>query len=75
LLYKGELAVDSLMTAADSSDGVQDATVGYGIGNWHLYHGRTAEARQTFERVVRGTQWAAFGFIAAEAELARLRRR
>lgn len=75
LLYKGELAVDSLMTAADSSDGVQDATVGYGIGNWHLYRGRTAEARQTFERVVRGTQWAAFGFIAAEAELARLRRR
>jgi tetratricopeptide (TPR) repeat protein len=75
LLYKGELAVDSLMTAADSSDGVQDATVGYGIGNWHLYHGRTAEAKQTFERVVRGTQWAAFGFIAAEAELARLRSR
>ena len=75
LLYKGELSADSLMARTDSSDGVQDATVGYGIGNWHLYHGRTAEARETFEAVVRGSQWAAFGFIAAEAELARLRRR
>jgi tetratricopeptide (TPR) repeat protein len=75
LLYKGELAADSLVAPADSSDGVQDATVGYGVGNWHLYHGRTAEARETFEAIVRGSQWAAFGLIAAEAELARLRRR
>lgn len=75
LLYKGELSVDSLVARADSSDGVQDATVGYGIGNWHLYHGRTAAAEEIFEAVVRGSQWAAFGFIAAEAELARLRRR
>ena len=74
LLYKGELSVDSLVARADSSDGVQDATVGYGIGNWHLYHGRTAAAEEIFEAVVRGSQWAAFGFIAAEAELARLRR-
>jgi tetratricopeptide (TPR) repeat protein len=75
LLYKGELAADSLVAPADSSDGVQDATIGYGVGNWHLYHGRTAEARETFEAIVRGSQWAAFGLIAAEAELARLRRR
>ncbi|HUF31049.1 MAG TPA: tetratricopeptide repeat protein [Gemmatimonadaceae bacterium] len=75
LLYKGEVSIDAILAPADSSDGVQDATVGYGIGNWHLYHGRTAEAQAVFERVVRGTQWAAFGFIAAEAELSRLRDR
>lgn len=75
LLYKGDLPVDSLLSPAVSSDGVEDATVGYGVGNWHLYNGRTAEAEATFERVVLGPQWAAFGFIAAEAELARLRGR
>ncbi len=36
-------------------------------------NGRPAEARAVFERVTEGDQWAAFGFIASEAELARLR--
>ena len=76
LLYKGELPVDSLLVpAGDSVDAVQDATLGYGVGNWHLYNGRAEEAMSVFSRVVRNTQWAAFGYIAAEAELARDRSR
>jgi tetratricopeptide (TPR) repeat protein len=71
LLYTRELPVDSLLAPADGEDGVQDATIGYGIGNWHLYNGRAAEAAEVFERVTRGAQWAAFGYIAAEAERAR----
>ena len=43
----------------------------YGIGNWHLYNGRRAEAERIFRRIVAGGQWGAFGYIAAEAELAR----
>jgi hypothetical protein len=50
---------------------VTDATAAYGIGNWHLYNGRPAEARRVFERIIAGGQWGAFGYIAAEAELAR----
>ena len=73
LLYKGELPVDSLLPAEATEDGVQDATIGYGVGNWHLYNGRPAEAADVFERVVSGEQWAAFGHIAAESELARMR--
>jgi hypothetical protein len=39
---------------------------------WQLLDGRDDEARATFERTRTGlSQWAAFGFIAAEAELAR----
>ena len=53
-------------------DAVELATYGYGVGNWHLYNGRRDTARQVFEQVVAGPQWAAFGFIAAEAELARM---
>jgi tetratricopeptide (TPR) repeat protein len=76
LLYKGELPVDSLL-APDSAatDAVQDATVGYGVGNWHLYNGRAEDAVAVFTGVMRNAQWAAFGYIASEAELARARNR
>lgn len=69
LLYKGELTPDSL--AAAGADALNDASVGYGLGNWHLYNGRRDEALSVFRRVLRGGNWPAFGYIAAEAELAR----
>ena len=72
LLYKGELPADSVLSADSSGEmSVTDATAAYGIGNWHLYNGRQAEARRVFERIIAGGQWGAFGYIAAEAELAR----
>ena len=48
------------------------ATVGYGLGNWHFYNGDRARAEEYFRRIVAGKYWPAFGFIASEAELARL---
>jgi pentatricopeptide repeat protein len=49
------------------------AALGYGYGNWLLYNGRTDEARAVFDQMVSAkNQWASFGFIAAEAELARM---
>lgn len=69
LLYKGELSPDSL--APSGTDALNDATVGYGLGNWHLYNGRREEAMGVFRRVLRGGNWPAFGYIAAEAEVAR----
>ena len=71
LLYKGVLPVDSLTAAAEGDAALQDATAGYGVGNWHLYNGRRAEAEGVFRRIVATGPWAAFGFIAAEADLAR----
>ena len=74
LLYKGELPVDSVLTVGPGGEmSVTDATAAYGIGNWHLYNGRRAEAEQVFRRILAGGQWGAFGFAAAEAELARMR--
>ncbi len=74
LMYKGEITPDAILTPADQGDSVQDATVAYGIGNWHLYNGRNQEARRIFERILAMPQWTAFGYIAAEAELARMAR-
>jgi tetratricopeptide (TPR) repeat protein len=74
LLYKGELPVDSVLTVGPNGEmSVTDATAAYGVGNWHLYNGRQAEAEAVFRRIMGGGLWGAFGYIAAEAELAKMR--
>jgi len=73
LMYRGDLSPESLLAdAADSGNAIGFATVGYGVGNWHLSNGRRAEAVELFRRVIAGGTWASFGYIAAEAELARM---
>ena len=71
-LYRGEIGPDAVVTAADTDD-VQVATLAYGLGNWYLLRGDTAQARTWFERSVQSGGWPAFGFIASEAELRRSR--
>ncbi len=72
LMYKGELTPAELLSP--EADAVQSATVAYGVGNWHYYNGRESEAIQIFRNILEGNGWAAFGFIAAEAELSRATR-
>jgi tetratricopeptide (TPR) repeat protein len=73
LLYKGELRADSLLRSFGADGGLEDVTTGYGVASWHLSGGRRTEAEAILRRVVaaRG-QWAAFGYVASEAELKRL---
>jgi tetratricopeptide (TPR) repeat protein len=74
LLYKGEMPVDSVLRVGPTGEmSVTDATGAYGVGNWHLYSGRRADAERVFRQILAGGQWGAFGYIAAEAELARMR--
>jgi tetratricopeptide (TPR) repeat protein len=73
-LYRGEIGPDEVLTPGDTGD-VDVATLAYGLGNWYLVRGDTARARAAFERSVASGGWPAFGFIAAEAEMARMRRR
>ena len=70
LMYKGLLPPDSLLTVKNEQDrSLNLATQGYGVGNWYLYNDQTETAKEIFEEVLRGEYWAAFGYIAAEAEL------
>jgi tetratricopeptide (TPR) repeat protein len=71
-LYRGEIGPDQVFTPADTGD-VQVATLSYGLGNWYLTRGDTAQARHWFERAIQSGGWPAFGFIVAEMELRRLR--
>lgn len=71
LLYKGEAGAEALLASAKAG-GLDAVTIGYGVGNWHLYNGRRDRARAIFREIVEkhATLWPAFGYIAAEAELA-----
>lgn len=70
MMYKGEIDRQALLAGA-SGDNLAFATIGFGVGHWYLMEGRVDEAVALFERVADHTNWAAFGHIAAEAELAR----
>jgi tetratricopeptide (TPR) repeat protein len=72
LMYKGELSPDSLGASGAADVPLQDATVGYGLGNWHLNHGRKEAALAKFRQIIASGPWASFGYIAAEAEIARM---
>jgi tetratricopeptide (TPR) repeat protein len=70
-LYRGEVAPAQLITPADT-DGLQIATLNYGLGAWALVRGDTVLAKASFERAMAGGGWPGFAFMAAEADLARL---
>jgi hypothetical protein len=70
LMYKNLRTPESVLNL-NTADDVQIATQGYGVGNWYLVNGDKQKAREIFDRVVAGKAWAAFGYIAAEADLRR----
>ena len=72
LMYKGLEKPETLLNPKDA-DAVTIATQGYGVGNWYLVTGKPAEAREIFNVVVGTPNWSAFGFIAAEADLLRMK--
>jgi len=69
LMFKGDF--NPKMLLPDGAAEVDDATVAYGVGMWHLLTGDRNRANEIFREVVNGAAWPAFGHIAAEAELAR----
>jgi len=70
--YKGLKSEAEIEALAEVSD-LDMATIGYGIGCWNLYNNNTGKAKAYFEKIMNGRYWPAFGFIAAEAELFRLK--
>jgi hypothetical protein len=73
-LYRGELTPEALV-APGETDATTLATLNYGLGNWYIVRGDTANARAAWERAVQSGGWPGFGFSVAEAELRRLRAR
>lgn len=72
LMYKGVEKPEALLDTAKADD-TTIATQGYGVGNYYFVTGDTAKAREVFQKVTSGGGWNAFGYIAAEADLQRMK--
>jgi tetratricopeptide (TPR) repeat protein len=72
LMYKGLEKPEALLDTAKADD-TTIATQGYGVGNYYLVTGNPAKAREVFAKVTSGAGWNAFGYIAAEADLRRMK--
>ncbi|MBO3699634.1 tetratricopeptide repeat protein [Roseivirga sp. E12] len=72
MMYKGEIKPESLLEATGDDAALSLATQGYGVGNWYLYQNDTAKAKEIFQKVIEGTSWSAFGYIAAEVDLSKM---
>lgn len=71
MFYAG--TIDSEALIPEDASELDKATLRYGLGNWHQRNGDAKKARAAFEEVLSGPYWPAFGYIAAEVELARER--
>jgi hypothetical protein len=62
------LEIEDMMAA--NGDDPSNAAVAYGIANYFYYNGDKLRSDELLESIVSGSSWSAFGFIAAEADLA-----
>lgn len=72
LFYKGDMTLKQIMAANEDSPG--GSAVGYGIANWLYYSGHHERATEMLKQLAANDGWSAFGVIAAEADLAAMRR-
>jgi len=71
LLYGGTRTPEAVLGSGGEDD-LQNATVAYGVAAWHLLEGNEERAGEIFRDILTlEGQWAAFGYLAAEAEVAR----
>ncbi len=68
LLYKEEIEIESMMAA--NGDDPSNAVVAYGLANYFYYNGDRRRSDELLQRIVSGSSWTSFGFIAAEADIA-----
>jgi len=69
LVFNGIFDADRLMESGE--DIISNVTLAYGLGNWHYMNGREERAFDMWSQIYDTGHWPAFGYIAAEAELAR----
>ncbi len=70
MLYAGRLSAAELQGRLDRGDGPSQAALAYGLARWYEDQGETERAHEAYRLIVAEAPWAAFGAIAAEAEIA-----
>ncbi|MEZ4778751.1 MAG: hypothetical protein R2786_05140 [Flavobacteriaceae bacterium] len=70
MFYKGEIPLENLYPFSEEKS-ASNTALKYAIGNWFWYHGDPQKAQEIFSEIVKGGNWASFGYIAAETDLAK----
>jgi tetratricopeptide (TPR) repeat protein len=68
LFYKGELTLAELI--GEDTDSSPNSAVMYGAANWLYYTGDVEKAEEMLRGIIATNNWAPFGYVAAEADLA-----
>ena len=68
LMYKGARTPEEVLKAAGEGSG--GSAVRYGVSAWYLINNQRREASALWASILEGTDWASFGYLAAEAEVA-----
>ena len=68
LMYQGKLDGETLIQQMGSD--LSSATLAYGVANYLALEGKDKRAKEILKTVIEKGHWAAFGYIAAEADLA-----
>ncbi len=73
--YKGQLKEADLLatTGTQAEQSLALATQGYGLANWYLCEGEPQKTRELLNKVIDTGYWPAFGYLAAEVDLHRMR--
>jgi len=72
LFYKGLQTESKLLKVENGSVGANEATQ-YGIANWHYYNDNIERAVEMFNNIIKNGNWSGFGYIAAEADISRIK--
>lgn len=75
LMYKGHIAVDVMMDKARVVGELANAAIAYAIANWYYYTNEKEKAIDLLEEIIKLENWATFGYIAAEADLKRMKKK
>lgn len=71
LFYKGLLKDDDIYPTTNG-DSPSNAALKYAYANWLYYNNYKSRATVVLNEIIAGEDWASFGYIAAESDLAKL---
>lgn len=75
LLHKQQTDIaDPVSFLQSGKEGLGLASFGYGLGNYLLLNDKKEHAEKVYQLIIQSNQWSSFGFIAAEAELNRMKK-
>ncbi len=70
LFYKGDLELEDIYPTTGENN-PSNSALKYAVGNWYWYSGKTEQAEGIYRTLLSSDDWASFGYIAAETDLAK----